>query len=107
MYDYMQRHLHTVRGSEKLACGWSDRANWQEGAEKQDTAPPVRWRWHLAITKDGERHLSSDTECTQTYAPTRSEQVMLVPIGAPPYNHVELNFIVSIAHSRLAGHAII
>ena len=55
-------------------------------------------QWHLAITKDGESRLSHDTECTQTYATTRSEQVMLVPIGAPPYNHVELNFIVSIAY---------
>jgi hypothetical protein len=62
-------------GSEALV--WLFRKN-----EKKETSPPVSW--HVAMLKDMYADLSQGVNEAQACATTRSEQTMMVPIGAPP-----------------------
>ena len=60
---------------------------------EEGTLPPVQW--HVAIMKDMYADLSQGMRCTQTWATTRSEQTMMVPIEAPPFIGLHVDYNIS------------
>ncbi len=78
-------------GSEALACGWLERSM----EERTSTTGLVAWCNHEVCRRD----LSQGMRCIQTCATTQSEQTLMVPIEAPPFSGLRVNYnIFSCVH---------
>src|SRR3954467_11437076 len=77
-------------GSEALACGGLERS-----MEKRNiTTGLVAWCNHEVCRRD----LSQGMRCTQTCATTQSEQTLMVPMEAPPFSRLRVNYNIFKGH---------
>jgi hypothetical protein len=79
-------------GSEALACGWRERSM----KERTITTGLVAWCNHEGWRRD----LSQGMRCTQTCATTQSEQTLMVPIEAPPFSGLRVNYTILKGHDN-------
>ena len=87
IYNSTQWNVYDTWGSEALECGWLERSM----EDRTITTALVAGCNHEVSRRD----LSQGMRCTQTCATTQSEQTLLVPIEAPPFNglHVKYNIV--------------
>jgi hypothetical protein len=77
-------------GSEVLACGWQIRS-----MEERNMTTGVVARCNHEVSR---RDLSQGMRCTQTSATTQSEQMLMVPIEAPPLSGLRINYNICKGH---------